>query len=368
VLQRREKAFYRKEQLEYGMNDKSISVGIIGLNHGVRLLLPALIRSKQVNSISLAGSNSSIGKKIVSQNHDFSILSVDELIESENTQAIFVCTPPTTHLELVARSLYSGKFVYCEKPGGLNSAEIMEVSRLSNKAGRPVVIGYEYRFDPFIIFLKNYLEKIDSSILRLVQVDWETSGALNHDRQIWKREGAKGGEVVRDFLPHVIDYLKFCLPSVLKDYRDDEITVRTGVIEYDQIQLHFYIRNIEFKISISRRSANPIGHRIRVLGEEKDIEIVRNQPYSLESGHIFINARPIDIRTSIEIANEITDIESDSTFRNSLQTYATDVLVEKFLLSCSDGDFSRAPSIHEALENMQMIDFIVDRICIGLRE
>ncbi len=362
------KELYYKEPLECSMKVKTFSVGIVGLNHGVKLLLPALMRSKQVNSISLAGSNSSIGKKISSQNHDFVIMSVDELIESQNTQVIFICTPPATHLELVEKALYSKKFVYCEKPGGLTSDEIKEVSRLSIEAGMPVVIGYEYRFDPFIIFLKNYLKKINPSSLTLIQVDWETSGALNLVRQIWKREGANGGEVVRDFLPHVIDYLKLCRPSLLKDYKENEITVRMAEVEYDQIQLNFKIRNVEFEISISRKSANPIGHRIRVSGGKMDVEVIRNQPYSLEAGKIFINGALIDIRNSQEISNQISEIESEITFKNSLQTYATHVLVKKFLLSCSDGDFSRAPSIHEALENMQMIDFIINESPSGVRE
>lgn len=350
------------------MKVKTFSVGIIGLNHGVKLLLPALMRSKQVNSISLAGSNSSIGKKISSQNHDFIIMNVDELIDSENTQVIFICTPPATHLELAAKALYSGKFVYCEKPGGLNSDEIREVGRLSIELRMPVVIGYEYRFDPFIIFLKNYLEKINLFSLRLIQVDWETSGALNHNRQIWKREGARGGEVVLDFLPHVIDYLKYCLPSLLKEYQENEITVRLAEIEYDHIKLHFKIRNVEFAISISRKSTNPIGHRIKVLGEEMDVEVIRNQPYNFEAGRIFINERPLDIRNLREISNQITEIESEITFRNNLQAYATHILVKKFLLSCSDGDFSRVPTIHDALENMQMIDFVINESPSGVRE
>ena len=350
------------------MKDKSFGVGIIGLSHGVKLLLPALIRSKRVSSISLAGSNSSIGKKIVSQDHEFVVKNVNELITTQNTQVIFICTPPATHLELVAKALYSKKFVYCEKPGGLNSDEIVEVSRLSSEVRLPVAIGYEYRFDPFIIFLKKYLEIIDSSTLRLVQVDWETSGALNDNRQIWKREGAKGGEVILDFLPHVIDYLNLCLPSVLKEFRENEVTVQKTEIEYDQIQLHFKIKNIEFEISISRKSIYPVGHRIRVLGREIDIEIIRVQPYNLEAGQVFIDGLAVDIRNSIEILNEINDIESEVAFRNSLQAYATDVLVEKFLLSCSDGDFSKVPSIHEALQNMQLIEFIIAKTHSDLRQ
>lgn len=362
------KELYYKEPLECGMKVRTFSVGIIGLNHGVKLLLPALMRSKQVNSISLAGSNSSIGKKISSQNNEFVIMNVDELIESQTTQVIFVCTPPATHLELAAKALFSKKFVYCEKPGGLTSDEIMEVSRLSIEARMPVAIGYEYRFDPFIIFLENYLKNINPSSLTLIQVDWETSGALNHNRQIWKREGAKGGEVVRDFLPHVIDYLKLCLPSLFKEYKENEITVRMAEIEYDQIQLHFKIRNVEFEIFISRKIANPIGHRIRVSGKKIDVEVIRNPPYSLEAGKIFMNRVLMDIHNSQEISNQISEIESEITFRNSLQAYATHVLVKKFLLSCSDGDFSRVPSIHDALENMQMIDFITNESQGSVRE
>ena len=350
-----------KAPLSWSMSEKTFGIGLIGLNHGIRSILPALVRSSRVNSISLAGSKLSIGKKISSPNYEFIAKSAEEVLESRDVEILFIATPPATHLAFVTDALRLGKFVYCEKPGGLKSIDTFRITQLSNISKIPVAIGYEYRFDPYIILLRKLLNEIDTSKLLTVQIDWETNGAFSIFRQKWKQQEGEGGEVARDFLPHVVDYLAQCFPELIGQNLAAELEVESADINYDQMLVKFQIRNVHFQIRIVRNSLSPMGHRIHVVGLGIEIEVHRKPPYSLDSGHLRLNRIPIDIRNSKEIFHQLREIESEITFENDLQKYATGTLVEGFLVSCISGDFSGIPTAYDSLKYMELVDFLVSK-------
>jgi myo-inositol 2-dehydrogenase/D-chiro-inositol 1-dehydrogenase len=62
--------------------------------------------------------------------------------------AILVCTPTTTHADLIERGARAGKAVFCEKPVDLSSARIEACLATVEKAGTPLMIGFNRRFDP----------------------------------------------------------------------------------------------------------------------------------------------------------------------------------------------------------------------------
>jgi predicted dehydrogenase len=59
---------------------------------------------------------------------------------------VAVCTPPGTHAELAHRALRSGKAVVVEKPPVLDEAELSELIRERDRAGRPVGVMFQHRF------------------------------------------------------------------------------------------------------------------------------------------------------------------------------------------------------------------------------
>lgn len=322
-------------------------------------MLPALIRSSRVDHIVLAGSQKSIGKRVSVQNQEFLVKDSAELLESDEVEAIFICSPPSTHLNLIADSLKKGKFVFCEKPGGMTSSEITKVVQLSDFYAKQVTIGYEYRYDPYIIFLKKFLAEINISIIQVVEIRWETRGALSESRKDWKQGPGRGGEVERDFLPHVIDYLAECFPSLFRTGFQKALRVQTVKLDFDQISVHFELKNVKFLISITRKAPSPIGHTIRIKGKNLEMEVNRQAPYGLDSGKIVINSRPIEIYSARTIAPEIEMIQSNQSFQSNLQLYATSVLIERFLSGCASGTFSGIPNALDSLAYMQSIDLFV---------
>lgn len=51
---------------------------------------------------------------------------------------VHICTPPTTHGELIKRALKAGKHVVCEKPLCLENEEAQEIIELEKETGKNV--------------------------------------------------------------------------------------------------------------------------------------------------------------------------------------------------------------------------------------
>jgi myo-inositol 2-dehydrogenase/D-chiro-inositol 1-dehydrogenase len=83
--------------------------------------------------------------------------SMEELLKE--CDAVYVCTPNTTHEEVAMRVLEAGKHVFCEKPFALN---LESATRLRNRAvssGLVYQVGHNRRFAPVYKILKGAIER-----------------------------------------------------------------------------------------------------------------------------------------------------------------------------------------------------------------
>lgn len=69
-----------------------------------------------------------------------------DAVFAPDVHVVAVCTPPGTHAALVRRALEAGKAVVVEKPPVLDDAEMTELLRARDRAGRPVGVMFQHRF------------------------------------------------------------------------------------------------------------------------------------------------------------------------------------------------------------------------------
>jgi UDP-N-acetylglucosamine 3-dehydrogenase len=84
--------------------------------------------------------------------------SLDALINSEQFDAAFVCTPTLTHFDITKRLLEQKKNVFVEKPMTYLSHEGEELLRLSKKKKVILTSGYIERFNPAVSLVKEYVK------------------------------------------------------------------------------------------------------------------------------------------------------------------------------------------------------------------
>lgn len=81
--------------------------------------------------------------------------SVDEILADASIDAVLIATSTDTHSDLIERASAAGKAVLCEKPVDLSLERALACEATVATTGRPVMIGFNRRFDPNFAALKS---------------------------------------------------------------------------------------------------------------------------------------------------------------------------------------------------------------------
>lgn len=85
--------------------------------------------------------------------------SADELISSEDVDAVIVASWDATHAELTGKCIDAGKPVLCEKPLATTLEDCRAVVEAEKKSGKSLVqVGFMRRFDPDYIRIKEIIK------------------------------------------------------------------------------------------------------------------------------------------------------------------------------------------------------------------
>ena len=72
-----------------------------------------------------------------------------EAIEVPDVDAVLVCSPTPTHVDMIVAAVDAGKAVLCEKPIDLAMSRVDELlTALADRADARVMMGFNRRFDP----------------------------------------------------------------------------------------------------------------------------------------------------------------------------------------------------------------------------
>ena len=74
----------------------------------------------------------------------------EAILADADIDAIYISTPHPWHADLSIRALRAGKAVLCEKPAGLNAAEVVAVTEVAAATGRFFMEAFMYRCHPQI--------------------------------------------------------------------------------------------------------------------------------------------------------------------------------------------------------------------------
>ena len=84
--------------------------------------------------------------------------SVDSLLDSEDFDAAFICTPTSTHSKIANQLIQKKKNVFIEKPLTYLSEEGEDLLQLAKKNNVIMTCGYIERFNPAVDLVKNYVK------------------------------------------------------------------------------------------------------------------------------------------------------------------------------------------------------------------
>jgi myo-inositol 2-dehydrogenase/D-chiro-inositol 1-dehydrogenase len=134
--------------------------------------------------------------------------SLSELLEQ--CDAVFVCTPNTTHEEVAMQVLDAGKHLFCEKPFALNLASATRLRDKSVRSGLIYQVGHNRRFAPVYKVLKAAIENDE---LRPLSVHAKMNrGELVNPQWVWNAKLTGG--FLYETPVHMFDLMTFFFGKV----------------------------------------------------------------------------------------------------------------------------------------------------------
>lgn len=128
-------------------------------------------------------------------------LSVDELLNHAETEAVLVETEERSLVSAAMMCLERGKHIHLDKPGSGNQAEFEAMMRFAKSAGLTVQLGYMYRYNPAVMRAMRMIQ--DGQLGEIYEVD----AIMNSEHPANKREwlGQFRGGIMYFLGCHMID-------------------------------------------------------------------------------------------------------------------------------------------------------------------
>lgn len=122
--------------------------------------------------------------------------SYDAVLRDPSIEAVVLATPPSGHLQQITAAANAGKHVFCEKPFTFSKAEARTAVDAVRKAGKVVGVGYNRRFHPEMVKLREKIKAGELGIVQHVECTMTFPNALFLKPTAWramKNEAPVGG-------------------------------------------------------------------------------------------------------------------------------------------------------------------------------
>ena len=184
-------------QLRWGI----LSTASIGRKH----VMPAINNAKNAEIKAIASrSKESADELAADYKAVISYGSYDELIASDNIDAVYIPLPNNLHFEWAEKALRSGKDVLCEKPLTLSKEATVKLFNIAEETGNQLVEGFMYRHREITKKLIDVtIEEIGQ--IHRVRVDFSFKSSRRNDDIRFQKE--LGGGALYDVGCYGVDFI-----------------------------------------------------------------------------------------------------------------------------------------------------------------
>jgi predicted dehydrogenase len=141
----------------------------------------------------------------------------DDLIQDAEVDAVYIATPPSSHLELARRVAAAGKPCLVEKPMALNHAECVEMIGAFQSRGVPLWVAYYRRALRRFLTVRDRLRA--GAIGRVTSVHVQVTAPLltGPDATNWRIDPSiSGAGLFFDLGSHCFDLLDFLVGRIIR--------------------------------------------------------------------------------------------------------------------------------------------------------
>ncbi len=141
--------------------------------------------------------------------------SYEAVLKDSKIDAVVLATPASGHLRQIEAAAAAGKHVYCEKPFTFTKEEAEQAIAALKKAKRVVGVGYNRRFHPEMIKLRDRIKAGELGIVQHIEASMTYPNALFLPPTAWrsnKSEAPLGG--LAPMGVHAIDAMIYLMGEI----------------------------------------------------------------------------------------------------------------------------------------------------------
>ncbi|MDR5773245.1 MULTISPECIES: Gfo/Idh/MocA family oxidoreductase [unclassified Caballeronia] len=161
-----------------------------------KFMVPAIQRSSNGRVVCVAARDRERAAAFAAR-HDIAhaYASYDEVLASDQVDAIYIPLPTASHFEWCKKALLAGKHVLCEKPIAMTASQVRELIALRDSTGLVCGEAFMVAHHPQWAFVQECIARGTLGELRLVEGSFTY---FNDDPHALKNDLALGGGGVRD--------------------------------------------------------------------------------------------------------------------------------------------------------------------------
>jgi myo-inositol 2-dehydrogenase/D-chiro-inositol 1-dehydrogenase len=236
-----------------------LGAGRIGKLHGGNIAASA--KAKLVAVADIDGK----AAKALADTHGAEARSPEDVIAAKDVDAILIGTSTDTHADYIEKAVRAGKAVLCEKPVDLDSKRIEACLKVVDAEKRPLMIGFNRRFDRNFAALKKRLDAGAVGQVEMVTVISRDPGPppVSYIE--------RSGGLFRDMMIHDFDIARFLLGEeavvihAVGSVLVDPDIGKAGDVDTAMVMMRTASGKL-CQISCSRRAAYGYDQRIEVHG------------------------------------------------------------------------------------------------------
>ncbi len=135
-----------------------------------------------------------------------------QLLADPEVNAVYIATPPSSHVTFAIMAMKSGKPVYVEKPLAATYEECLRVNRVAKETGVPCFVAYYRRLLPYFQKVRQLIDEGTIGKVVGVQIRFAVPPRdldYNRTHLPWRvQRDIAGGGYFYDLAPHQLDLLQ----------------------------------------------------------------------------------------------------------------------------------------------------------------
>ena len=244
----------------------SLKVGLLGAGRIAGVHATAITTNPGSTLVAVSDKFTEAAQKLADE-YGCEVRDTDAILADPEIDAVLIATSTDTHSDLIERATAAGKAVLCEKPVDLSLARAQECLKNAAATDKPVMIGFNRRFDPNFGAVKTALDAGEVGKAELLSItSFDPAPPPVSYIEV-------SGGLFRDMMIHDFDMANFLMGASPKTVSatgssivDPEIG-KAGDVDTAVVTLTYEDGRIAV-IKNSRRAVYGYDQRVELLGSE----------------------------------------------------------------------------------------------------